>query len=140
MTGVVLALIAAVGFGATAVFARMGVQHVAVGPGTLVSLTVSTIVTLAITVAFQPVDLVRITGTALVLAFVVGLLSYPTGRLFSFTGVRLIGVSRSSTIVGAAPLFATAIAVALAGESVSLPLLLGSVSIVGGMALILSQR
>ena len=140
MIGVALALIAAVGFGATAFFARIGVQYVGAGPATLVSLTVSTVVTLAITVAFQPVELVRITGTALVLAFVVGLLSYPTGRLLSFTGVRLVGVSKSSTIVGAAPLFATATAVAFAGESVSIPILLGSVSIVGGMSLILSQQ
>ena len=110
------------------------------GPAHYVSLTVSTVVTLAITMAFQPVDLVRIGGTGLLLAFVVGLLSYPTGRLLSFTGVRLVGVSRSSTIVGTAPLFATATAVAFAGESVTLPLLVGSVSIVGGMTLILSQQ
>lgn len=140
MIGIALALISALGFGATAVFARLGVQYVAVGPGTLVSLTVSTIVTAAITVAFQSADLVAITGTGLFLAFVVGLLSYPTGRLLSFTGVRLVGVARSSTIVGAAPLVATAIAVALAGESVTIPLLVGSVSIVGGMMLILSQQ
>ena len=140
MIGIALAMIAAVGFGATAVFARLGIQYVRVGPGTLVSLTVSTIVTLAVTVAFQPVDLVRITGTGLLLAFVVGLLSYPVGRLLSFTGVRLVGVSRSSTIVGAAPLFATGIAVALVGETVTVPLLLGGVAIVGGMTLILSQQ
>ena len=140
MIGIALALVSTLGFGATAVFARLGVQYVPVGPGTLVSLTVSMIVTAAITVAFQPADLVAITGTGLFVAFVVGLLSYPTGRLLSFTGVRLVGVSRSSTIVGAAPLFATAIAVALAGESVTIPLLLGSVSIVGGMTLILSQQ
>ena len=140
MIGIALALISAVGFGATAVFARLGVQHVAVGPGTFVSLAVSTVVTLAVTVAFQPAELIRVTGTGLALAFVVGLLSYPVGRLLSFTGVRLVGVSRSSTIIGSAPLFATATAVALAGESVSLLLLLGSVSVVGGMALILSQQ
>ena len=140
MIGIALAMIAAVGFGATAVFARLGIQYVRVGPGTFVSLTVSTIVTLAVTVAFQPVDLVRITGTGLLLAFVVGLLSYPVGRLLSFTGVRLVGVSRSSTIVGAAPLFATGIAVALVGETVTVPLLLGGVAIVGGMTLILSQQ
>ena len=140
MIGIALALVCTLGFGATAVFARLGVQYVPVGPGTLVSLIVSTIVTAAVTVAFQPADLVTITGTGLFLAFVVGLLSYPTGRLLSFTGVRLVGVSRSSTIVGAAPLFATAIAVAFAGESVTIPLLVGSVSIVGGMTLILSQQ
>ena len=140
MIGVALALVAALGFGATAVCARIGVQYVGVGPGTLFSLTVSTVVTLAITVVIQPVDLVRVSGTGLVLAFVAGLLSYPMGRLLSFTGVRLVGVSRSSTIVGTAPLFATATAVALTGESVSIPILLGSVSIVGGMSLILSQQ
>lgn len=140
MIGVALALVSALGFACTAVFARLGIQHVAVGPGTLVSLAVSTIVTLAVTAAFQPTEMVAITGTGLLLAFVVGLLSYPTGRLLSFTGVRLVGVSRSSTIVGTAPLFATAMAVALVGETVTVPLMLGGVAIVGGMTLILSQQ
>jgi drug/metabolite transporter (DMT)-like permease len=140
MIGVVLALTASVGFGATAVFARLGVQHIGAVPGTLISLTVSMVVTVIIATLLHPRDMIGISGTALALAFIVALLSYPIGRLLSFTGVRLVGISRSSTIVGAAPLFATALAVALTGESVSLPLLLGSASIIGGMTLILSQR
>ena len=140
MIGVALSLTAAVGFGATAVFARLGVQHIGAGPGTLLSLTVSMVLTVIVAALLHPRDMVEISGTALALAFVVALLSYPIGRLLSFTGVRLVGVSRSSVIVGAAPLFATALAVGLTGESVSLPLLLGSVSIIGGMTLILSQR
>ena len=98
------------------------------------------VVTVIIATLLHPRDMIGISGTALALAFIVALLSYPIGRLLSFTGVRLVGISRSSTIVGAAPLFATALAVALTGESVSLPLLLGSASIIGGMTLILSQR
>ncbi len=140
MLGVVLGLAAAVGFGATAVFARLGVQHIGAGPGTLISLAVSTIVTLVIAFPLNPGEMVSISTTGLILTFVVALLSYPVGRLLSFTAVRMVGVSRSSPLVGSAPLFATATAVAITGESVSIPLLVGSGSIIGGMMLILSEQ
>ena len=58
----------------------------------------------------------------------------------NFTGVHLAGVSRASPIVGASPLFATALAVTLTGEALNVPILLGTVSIIGGLTLILRQQ
>ena len=46
MLGVALALASAVGFGATAVFARLGMWHVSTSSATLKSLIVSTLILL----------------------------------------------------------------------------------------------
>ena len=52
----------------------------------------------------------------------------------------MVGVSRASPIVGASPLFATILAVTVGGETVTVTLMIGIVAIIGGLALVLSQR
>ena len=135
-----MALAAAVGFGATAVFARLGMRHVSTSSATLMSLIVSTLITLAIAAALHSRGILEIGKVALFLCFLVGLLFYPMGRLLNFAGVRLARVSRASTIVGASPLVATGLAVAVDGESANFWLLAGAISIVGGLSLSLSQQ
>lgn len=140
MNGVILALISSVWFAATAVLARIGVRYILPLPGTLISLTISMLVTLVIAMIIHPQDMLQPGMSALVLAMITALLSYPIGRLLSFTGMKIIGVAKSSTIVGSAPLFATATAVLVTGESVTLPILVGGVTIVTGMMLIVNQQ
>ena len=98
------------------------------------------LVTLVIAMIIHPQDMLQPGMPALVLAMITALLSYPIGRLLSFTGMKIIGVAKSSTIVGSAPLFATATAVLVTGESVTLPILVGGVTIVTGMMLIVNQQ
>ena len=60
--------------------------------------------------------------------------------LFTFA-IRSVGASRTSVVVGAAPLAAVAIAFVVLGEPVSAPLVLGAIAIVaGGVALIAERR
>ena len=66
----------------------------------------------------------------------------PGGSQLLFTfAIRSVGASRTSVVVGAAPLAAVAIAFVVLGEPVSGPLVLGAVAIVaGGVALIAERR
>lgn len=59
--------------------------------------------------------------------------------LFTFA-VREAGPSRTSVIVGTAPLFSVVIAVAALGEPVRLPLVAGALLIVAGGVLLVSER
>jgi drug/metabolite transporter (DMT)-like permease len=71
--------------------------------------------------------------------FLAGLLA-PGGSQILFTrAVQLVGASRTSVVVGAAPLVAVAIALLVLGEPVSAPLLVGAVLIVGGGATLMSE-
>ena len=140
MLSISLSLMAALGFGVTQIFARLGLQHMQATPGTLLSLSLSTVVTLVIALALHPHEVFDLEWITLLWLLLVGVLSFPLGRLLNFTGVRMAGVSRASPIVGAAPLFAGALAVGFLGESLNVPILLGTLSIIGGLALIMSQE
>jgi len=140
MMGIVLALMAAGGFGSTAVFARLGLEHMRAATGTLFSLIVSSAIAVAIALGLHASEIFGLGGSALAWLAIAGVLSFPLGRLLNYTGVSLAGVSRASPIIGAAPLFATALALSLGGESLSTPILVGTVSIIGGLVLILSQQ
>lgn len=65
-----------------------------------------------------------------------GLLAPGASQVFFTRAVRDAGPSRTSVVVGSAPLFAVAIAIVALGEPLKLPLLLGAVLIVlAGVAL-----
>ena len=69
-----------------------------------------------------------------------GFLNFPLGRMFNYTSVTLVGVSKASTVVATSPLFATILAVIILGERVSPITLLGTVAVIGGLALTLNQK
>lgn len=140
MLGVILGLSSGFGFGASAVFARIGLQHVRPTTGTLVSLIVGSTVTMVLAFIFHVDAILNLAGVAFLWFMLSGLINFPLGRLLNFTGVSLAGVSRSAPIVGSSPLFATVLAITIGGESINLMIGLGTVSIIAGLALILSQR
>ena len=140
MTGIVLSLLAAMGFGATAVFARVGLQGMSTRYGTLISLAVSATAAMAIAAALHPGEIVGLGAVSLGWLFLVGLFNFPVGRMFNYMSVRLAGVSKASTVVATSPLFATGLAVVILGESVNAVTLAGTASIIGGLALTLYEK
>ena len=137
---VVLGLSAALGFGTSAVFARVGLQHVRPTSGTLVSLIVGSVITMTLAFIFHFDEIFALGSFAFVWFLLSGFLNFPMGRLLNFTAVDLTGVSKATPIIGASPLFAMALAITIGGESINVPVFLGTVSIIGGLVLILSQR
>ena len=140
MTGIVFSLLAASGFAATAVFARTALQRMSTPYGTLLSLFVSTVAAMIIAAVLHPDELLGIGLVALGWLFLVGFLNFPLGRMFNYTSVRMVGVSKASTVVATSPLFATILAVIILGERVSPITLLGTVAVIGGLALTLNQK
>ena len=140
MLDIVFGLSAALGFGGSAVFARVGLQHMRATTGTLVSLIVGSVIILALAFSLHADEIMALTGVAFLWFLLSGLLNFPLGRLLNYTGVRMVGVSRATPLIGTAPLFATALAITIGGETINVPILLGTLLIVGGGVLILSQR
>ena len=140
MTGIIFSLLAASGFAATAVFARTALQRMSAPYGTLLSLFVSTVAAMAIAAVLHPDELLGISAVALGWLFLVGFLNFPLGRMFNYTSVMMVGVSKASTVVATSPLFATILAVIILGERVSPITLLGIVAVIGGLALTLNQE
>ena len=140
MLGVVLGLSAALGFGVSAIFARLGLQYMRSTSATLVSLMIGTAITMALAFALRSSEIVDLSLIAFAWFLLLGLITFPLGRLMNYTGVSMAGVSRASPIVGASPLFATTLAVTVGGETLNLALLMGTISITAGLGFILSQR
>lgn len=139
MVGVLLALSAAAGFGATAFFARLSIQHVRPTTGVIVSLIVGAVATSVFAVAMDGANLLSLGWSAFALIFLAGIASFVCGRLFNFISVSKIGVSKSSPVVGASPLFAVTMAVLIAGESPNLLIITGAAAIVTGVAVVVSR-
>lgn len=140
MTGILLALSAALGFAVSAVFARVALRHMRVTTGTLFSMVVGAVVVLVIAVALHPHEFVQVGIIGLLWILLYSFLNFPVGRLFNFTGVQLVGASRASTIIASSPLFTMVLAVTVGGESVNLAIVLGTLAVIAGCVLIVSQR
>jgi drug/metabolite transporter (DMT)-like permease len=69
-----------------------------------------------------------------------GFVGTALGRLAVFAGVRRVGASINSAAIASRPLFATLLAVALLGESVSLTTVAGIVVLGGGLAVLSLSR
>ena len=140
MLGILLSLSAAAGFGGSAVLARVGLQYVKPVTGTLVPLIVGIVITTTLAFVFHFEEIRSLAVIAFAWFLLVGILNYPLGRLLNFNSVRKIGVSRATPVIGASPLFAAALAVTVGGETMNLAIFLGTAAIIGGIALIVSQK
>lgn len=140
MLGILLGLSAAAGFGGSAVLARVGLQYVKPVTGTLISLFVGIIVTTILAFAFNYQDIRGLAAIAFAWFLLVGILNYPMGRLLNYNSVSKLGVSKAAPIVGASPLFAAALAITIGGETMNLYIFVGTVAIISGIALIVSQK
>lgn len=137
--GIGLALVSALGFGATAVLARIGMRHVRPTTGTVVSLIIGALVTMVIAASLHAAEIATLAAAAFGFMALNAALSYPGGRLFNFIGVQLAGASRASIIIGAAPLISAGLAVWILGEEVNAQIIGGTVLIIVGIGFVLSS-
>jgi DME family drug/metabolite transporter len=135
---VAFALVAASSWGLSAVLVRMGLRYTATRLGTLVSLVSGLIFTLLLVVALQPRELIEVSGSAVLLFALIGVLNFPAGRFFNYMSMERLGVGRSTPILASAPLFAVIIAVVFSGEELRLATVVGIALILAGLYVTLS--
>ena len=140
MPAILLALMAAVGFGASPVFARIGLLHMRPTTGTVVSLAAGSALVATVAFAVHGAQILAFHPTSLLWFALLGSLNYLGGRYFNFISVHLAGVSRAAPILSTSPLVAAAWSIGLGGETLTPTLALGTVIIVGGVMLILGEK
>lgn len=140
-----LAGIAVLGFGSSAILARLGMS--AQGglrpmPGALVSLVASTLLAGALALIFEFRAVIALPAIAMVWLFANGILTYLGGRSQQYIAINLIGAARVTPIVGSAALFSALYAVTLTrmgvtgfNEHLNPLLALGTIIVVVGLAL-----
>ena len=114
--GVGLALVAALGFGGAAVFARMGMRRIRPTTATIASLVTSAAVTMAIALSLDASGIGALGAAAFGFLLLNAALSYLVGRLFNFTGVRLVGARLTAPILGGTVLVIIGVGVILSSR------------------------
>ena len=135
MDAVLLAVASAFLFGAMTVAIRIALRR---GAAAEVGALATVLTAVAVTLPFALAQRGSVTGVWPFL--LAGLLGPGLSQLFFTLAVREAGPSRTSVVVGTAPLFSVVIAVVLLGEPLQAGLVAGALLIVGGGALLVSER
>ena len=137
---IVLALLAAIGWGTSAVLVRAGLRGMSPVTGTVVSLAAGATLIGTIALAVYGPDAFALSAAAFGWIFLLGSVNYPLGRFLNFTAVSLAGVSRAAPIQAASPLIAMSLGIFLGNETLTPLIALGALSIVSGVVLIVTAR
>ena len=139
--GILLAIVAMLAWGAGDVFVRRA-MFAASAELVLITIVGMVAVVLGVVIvstegpgAFGGVELAFVGIVA-----VMGALSWVTGNLFYFHGMKRAGVTLAAPILGTGPLFAIVLAVVFAGERPNLATVAGAFAIVIGVGVVLTDR
>jgi len=140
MLGIVLAVTAAFCWGTGAIFARLGLQRIKPSTGVLISMVSSLVLVGSLSLIIDFDAMVSLSPSALLWFGLIGFVNYALGRQFNYLGIKYIGVSKATPIFASAPLFAMAIAVTFIGETVNVPIIIGTLGIVVGLVLLITGK
>jgi drug/metabolite transporter (DMT)-like permease len=131
LTAVGLALLSALLFGAMSVALRMALQREPdAALGTIATVVPAIVVAVCAAAAEAPARGLHLAGAWPFL--LAGLLSPGAAQILVTYAIRDSGASRVSMVFGTAPLVSVTIALAVLGEPVRAPLIVGAVLVVGG--------
>ncbi len=134
MTAVLLAAASAALFGGMTVGIRLGLRELDDARGAAVATVAVAFAVSAVAFAFAP----SLRGAWPFL--VAGAFAPGVSQVLFTLAVKEVGASRTSVVVGAAPLVAVAIALAFLDEPLRAPLAVGALSIVAGGVLLAAER
>ena len=141
MLGVALAITAALCWSISAILARLGLQSgIRASTGTLISMISSLLLlgVLALTINFD--DVVNLLPPAILWFGLIGIINFVMGRQFNYLAIRRIGVTKATPLFASAPLFAMILAVIFLGESVNPAIIIGTLTITGGLYLVVTSQ
>lgn len=115
-------------------------QQVGSRTGTFISLAAGFVIISVVAWSMDSQALFAVTRSSILWFALLGLIQFPGGRFLNYTGIRLAGVARTTSISGTSPLFAALLAILFLGEQVTSSIVLGTLAVAAGLALVMSQR
>ena len=115
MLPIALAFLAAIGFGSSAIFARIGMRGIHPLTSAFISVVVSFIPAAILAAIFALDDIKKLPLIALAAFLGLGALNFIGGRTQNHISINMIGAARSSPFVGSATMFASIFAVIILG-------------------------
>jgi drug/metabolite transporter (DMT)-like permease len=138
--GILFAIAAAIGYGLGNVFARLGMQYVKVQNGTLISLFFSMVLVILVALVVEPENLFSVSLIAVLWFSIAGIINFPIGRYLSYMGTARLGAARSATIRASQSLWILVLAVSFLSEALTISILIGTLLVVVGLYLIMSEE
>ena len=133
MAAIALSLLAAIGFGSAPIFTRAALQGFSFLPAVWMSLLVSFVLAAALALVFARQDVDNLSLAAFLWILAVALAHHVCGRPQNYLSVSIIGASRASLFFASQAPFAALFALTILGESLSLPVAIGTVAVVAGL-------
>ena len=140
ITGILFAVIAAIGWGASAVLSRIALEKTDPRLATIVSLFFSSIIMFSISLSTQFNEFEKLIVSDFLWFFSAGLTSFAAGSLLNYVGIKNIGVSKASPLFGTSPLFAALLAIIILNENPTIMLGMGIVIVTFGIILITKSK
>ena len=140
MTPIIFALLAAAGFSTGGIFVRLAGGRVSVLTGTGMSVVASLILAAIPALVLELPALSAIPVTGFLWIALLAIVNYPLARTFNYASVGRIGVARASPLFSSSPLWATFFAAILLGERPNALMIAGTLAIVGGIVVIVTER
>ncbi len=138
-TGVILAIAAAIFWGISNTMARVGLQSIKAISGAILTMVASLAVSLLVAFTFDLGALFSVSLIALGWFALTGVLHFTLGRFFFYQGMRYIGAARGTAVANSNPLFAITFAVVFLRETLTVHVIVGTLLIVGGLFLLLTE-
>jgi drug/metabolite transporter (DMT)-like permease len=128
-----IALTAALSYAISGIAAKRGLRYSTPVTVTLVSVAIHATV---LWIALLIIRGVPAVSWYILFLFVLSGLIQPILRFLTYAGIHYVGAAAGTTLRGSHPLFSTSLAILFLGESLNLPIALGTVLIVAGIAII----
>ncbi len=128
-----IALAAALSYAISGIAAKRGLRYSTPITVTLVSVAIHAAALWIALLIFRGVP--ALPGYVLFLFVLSGLIQ-PVLRFLTYAGIHYVGAAAGTTLRGSHPLFSTALAILFLGEALNPPIVLGTMAIVAGVALI----
>jgi DME family drug/metabolite transporter len=140
MYGELLALTAALLWGAIPILVRKGLPHSSASVAVVIGLLASVPLLLAV-FWLNPHSVFQVVAPQAAAWFAaVGILGPCLGRVFNYMGVERLGAARATPLINSSPLFTTILAVIFLRERLTPKILLGVLCIVGGIVVLSGRR
>ena len=139
MIPVLMALIAATGFSLSAIFARMAGRRIPVLTGAGMSVVASLALAIIPALVLDLPALARIPLAGFLWIILLAFVGYPLALSSNYASIGRIGAARASPLFASSPVWSTILAVAFLGERPNGLIIGGTVAIVAGVVLIVTE-
>ena len=140
MTGILLALAAALVWGIGGVWIRIALQEIRPTTGAVFSLFIGLLLLFPLAQILHWDDVTGITAGVMLTIFFYGMANFLLGRFLNYSSISRIGLNKSIPIISSSPIFALILAVVYLDESVNAFIILGTLVVMAGVLVIVTER